>query len=108
MTPTPTLPHRPHRTPMPLIGLMGLSGSGKDTVAQILASRHLVEGLDGGAKGEYTDVLGVTGGRHPALAPPLVPHGVQLSLADDLKAFCHRVYDFSIETLWGESSKRNA
>lgn len=58
-----------------IIGVSGLAGSGKDTVADLLR-----EDFD----------------------------FVKVSFADPMKRFCAEIFDWSDETLWGSSERRNA
>ena len=89
-----------------IIGLTGKAGSGKDSIAEMIAPTHLVE-MDG----TFKDVRGLlapkkkNGTKHHE---PLRIHSTQIALADPLKEYCMRIYDFSVEQLWGPSEKRNA
>lgn len=58
-----------------IIGISGVAGSGKDTVADLLVRNH---GF------------------------------VKMSLADEMKRACARIYGFTQEQLWGPSKFRNA
>lgn len=80
---------------MRIIGLLGNAGVGKDTIAEMLAPVHFVD-LDG-----WRDIRT---SKHPSLRE----RAVQIALADPLKETCRRVYDFTLEQLWGPSEKRNA
>jgi hypothetical protein len=87
-----------------ILGLLGKAGSGKDTVAGMIASRHLVE-IDG----ELIDIAAVLASdaglrRHRALRA----RAVQMALADPIKAYTKKVFDFSLSQLWGPSELRNA
>lgn len=93
-----------------VIGLLGHAGVGKDTVAEMIAPVHLVE-LDGA----LVDIRALLRSRAPrgvlSPTPPenaLRPTAVQIALADPLKEFCYKVYDFTLEQLWGPSAARNA
>lgn len=80
---------------MRIIGLLGNAGVGKDTIAEMLAPVHFVD-LDG-----WRDI-------RSSKTPSLRERAVQIALADPLKEACRRVYDFTLEQLWGPSEKRNA
>lgn len=92
-----------------ILGLLGQAGSGKDTIAEIVAPVHLVE-IDG----ELVDIRERLRSRSPVrieknpAARALRPRAVQVALADPLKEYALKVYDFSLEQLWGPSSERNA
>lgn len=60
-------------------------------------------------KGIIVGVMGNAGSGKDTLADYLVKnHGfVKMSLADEMKRICKRVYDFTDEQLWGPSEKRN-
>jgi hypothetical protein len=58
-----------------IIGISGLAGSGKDTVAEYLVEHY---GF------------------------------VRIALADEMKRFAKKVFDFSDDQLWGPSANRNA
>jgi len=80
---------------MRIIGLLGNAGVGKDTIAEMLAPVHFVD-LDG-----WRDI-------RASKKPALRERAVQIALADPLKETCKRIYDFTLEQLWGPSEKRNA
>lgn len=114
---------------MTIIGLVGRSGSGKDTVASYIAPVHLVR-VDGSfvdvRKRVAAELLSVRmkeagldkvayelsrqrmgNGRADEPLPALRPHAVQVALADPMKVFLHQLYDLSFLTLWGPSKFRN-
>lgn len=90
---------------MKIIGLLGQAGVGKDTVAAMVAPVHLVF-LNGSVVDIRTKVKNEATAALPD-APPLGTHAIQVGLADPLKEFCHHVYGFSLEQLWGPSEARN-
>lgn len=72
---------------MLIIGIHGRARAGKDSIAKIIAPRHV---LPGG------EVIRVSDGA-------LVADAVQIALADPLKLICRAVYDFSNAQLWGDA-----
>lgn len=95
---------------MHIIGLLGAAGAGKSTIAEIIAPVHLVE-----LNGALVDMRGLLRSRSPATRVPtnpperaLRPRAFETAFTDELKVFCHRVYDFSFEQLWGPSTERDA
>lgn len=87
-----------------IIGLMGKMGSGKDTVAAMIAPRHLVH-IDGR---DLDLVMLMQGPEREQNALVRGPGAVQIAQADPLKVICRTVFDFSLEQLWGPSQMRNA
>jgi hypothetical protein len=91
-----------------IVGLLGQAGAGKDTVAEIITPVHIVE-----INGEMVDIRAKLNELIPYRASlnsstnALRPRGIQVALADPLKEFAMRVYDFSIVQLWGPSEERN-
>ena len=71
----------------------------------MLAARHLVD-MDG----EMVDMRPVTHGNigNGQPRPPLLPRAAQIAMADPMKVFVKRVYEFTDEQLWGPSQMRNA
>jgi hypothetical protein len=101
-----------------ILGLLGKAGSGKDTVAQMIAPRHLVQ-IDGQVvdvrerwTSEWGDDLGPVADVHLAYlrlcGGALRQDAAQIGFADKLKAISRDVYDFSYLQLWGPSDYRNA
>lgn len=122
---------------MTVLGLLGPAGSGKDTIAEIIAPIHLVE-LDGDWRDirvllteakeaqARTEAEASASGRMsrtvrrmlasetptPTPAPPKPPalraRAAQIGLADPMKEAARKFYDFSLTQLWGPSEARNA
>jgi hypothetical protein len=87
-----------------IIGLLGKAGSGKDSVAAMIAPVHPVW-MDG----QWVDIEVLV---HETAAKErkktaLKARAVQMALADPLKVICREVYDFSYMQLWGPSAERN-
>lgn len=85
-----------------VIGLCGPAGSGKDTIATMLAGsqRHFVRQQDQWRR------LTLSGDRAD-IHDPLIPHCAVIGFADPIKVFAQEVYGFSDQQLWGSSSYRN-
>ncbi len=79
-----------------IIGLSGLAGSGKSTVASILTYVHCA--------------LSADGARHKKIrwTADSLADGVEIAFADPLKFVAMDLFGFSIEQLWGPSELRNA
>lgn len=90
-----------------IIGVIGPAGSGKDTVAEMIAPVHPVD-IDCcfvNVRALVEKMLPATHARshHPALRA----RAAQVAFADPLKEYCRKVYDFSTFQLWGPSDARN-
>jgi hypothetical protein len=87
-----------------IIGLLGKSHSGKDTVASMIAPIHLVL-----MNGVWTDIEAlvdeVSAAQRKKTA--LKSQATQIALADPIKVTSREVYDFSYMQLWGPSAERN-
>lgn len=88
-----------------ILGLLGKAGSGKDTVASMIAPVHLVW-MDG--RWVDIDALVHEVGAMERKKNALKGRAVQMASADPLKVICRDVYDFSYLQLWGPSAERSA
>lgn len=86
-----------------VIGLLGQAGVGKDTIAEMIAPTHPVD-LGGFGWTNVRDLLAPT---DESSRRALCWHAAQIALADPIKEIARRVFDFSIDQLWGPSTSRN-
>lgn len=81
-----------------IIGICGKAGSGKDTVAALIASKHV-------ARFHYRSFT--VRDSNDASPPTFVPGAQQAALADALKFVAMDIWGFSPQQLWGPSAERN-
>jgi len=87
---------------MPIIGVVGLSNAGKDTVAQLISNKRLIF-----INEQPLNLYKEDRFAYPFEAP-LRQDAEHIAFADPIKIAAMDWWKFSIEQLWGPSEKRNA
>lgn len=89
-----------------VIGLTGRAGSGKDTVAQMLACQHLVKGIYADNYMDVRTVIDISA--PPDLRARFGPDiFTQVNFADPMKVACANWFGWTPRQLWGPSALRN-